>query len=70
LRVQLAGWDFLSRLSVRVPLLVRRLVISVMSDQFVSGVDSGLDWDWIDLITTEYGSAEAPRRAMTTDGPG
>jgi integrase len=36
----------------------------------VSGVDSGLDWGWIDLVTAEYGSAEAPRRAMTTEGLG
>ncbi|WP_405968993.1 hypothetical protein OG496_00190 [Streptomyces sp. NBC_00988] len=36
----------------------------------VSGVDSGLDWGWIDLVTAEYGSAEAPRRAMTAEGLG
>jgi hypothetical protein len=34
----------------------------------VSGVDSGLDWDWIDLVMAGYGSTEAPRRAMTTEG--
>lgn len=36
----------------------------------VSGVDRGLDGSRIDLITAEYGSTEAPRRALTTDGLG